>query len=271
MRIPTGFFLLCYPVLVSCAGTHSETEPLAERNYLTAAPAITSDGQINVVIEIPAGTNAKWEVTKETGRLEWEYKDGKPRVVQYLSYPGNYGMIPQTALPKELGGDGDPLDVLVLGAALPRGAILACRPIGVLRMQDDGERDDKILAVPASGPLSDVLDIKGLGRALRGSENDRGNLVHELQGSRTNRSSRGRRGRRSAIGDSGGGSILRGAVQEVSPQEGPNAPARRSRNQSASTPATRHGMIVFHSAAGDTVGTEDVARGVLDGTTTPGR
>ena len=46
----------------------------------------------------------------------------KPREVKYLGYPGNYGMIPRTLLPKELGGDGDPLDVIVLGPAVERGS-----------------------------------------------------------------------------------------------------------------------------------------------------
>jgi inorganic pyrophosphatase len=114
------------------------------------------------VVEIPAGTNDKWEVDKTTGRLHWELKNGVPRVVQYLAYPGNYGMVPRTALPRELGGDGDPLDVLVLGPAIERGAVITARPIGVLKLVDDGERDDKILAVPTEGPLSDVTDLETL-------------------------------------------------------------------------------------------------------------
>ena len=67
-----------------------------------------NQGLIHFVVEIPAGTNAKWEVDKATGGLHWEQKDGRPRVVQYLAYPGNYGMIPSTSLPYEIGGDGEP-------------------------------------------------------------------------------------------------------------------------------------------------------------------
>jgi inorganic pyrophosphatase len=69
--------------------------------------------------------------------------------VDYLGYPGNYGSIPGTALPKELGGDGDPLDVIVLGQAVPRGEIVDVRVIGVLKMLDGGEQDDKLIAVLA--------------------------------------------------------------------------------------------------------------------------
>jgi inorganic pyrophosphatase len=117
---------------------------------------------VNVVIEIPAGTNDKWEIDKTTGTLRWEHKDKKPRVVQYLAYPGNYGMIPRTSLPLELGGDGDPLDVLLLGPQVERGTLVRARPVAILRLVDDGERDDKILAVQTTGPFSDVDDINTL-------------------------------------------------------------------------------------------------------------
>ncbi len=55
-------------------------------NYLKGIEPINSDGTVNVVVEIPAGTNQKWEVSKKTGDIEWEFKKGKPRIVEYLSY-----------------------------------------------------------------------------------------------------------------------------------------------------------------------------------------
>jgi len=121
-----------------------------------------SSGLVHVVIEIPAGTNAKWEVSKETGRLVWEQRDGRPRVVAFLPYPGNYGFVPRTLLPKELGGDGDPLDVLVLGPAVPRGTVLAVRLLGVLAMQDGGETDGKLIAIPPDGPFGDLSSLADL-------------------------------------------------------------------------------------------------------------
>lgn len=115
---------------------------------LMAMGAINGDGSVRAIIEIPTGTSAKWEVSKEDPKaVYWEYKQGNPRVVKYLGYPGNYGAIPGTALPKELGGDGDPLDVIVLGQAAPRGEIVDVRVIGVLKMLDGGEQDDKLIAV----------------------------------------------------------------------------------------------------------------------------
>jgi len=111
---------------------------------------MNADGTVRAIVEIPTGTSAKWEVSKDDPKaVYWEYKDGQPRVVNYLGYPGNYGAIPGTALPKELGGDGDPLDVIVLGQAAPRGQIVDVRVIGVLKMLDGGEQDDKLLGVLA--------------------------------------------------------------------------------------------------------------------------
>ena len=123
---------------------------------------INADGSINVVVEIPAGTTAKWEVSKDDGSLQWEFKHGKPRVVQYLGYPGNYGMIPRTILAKEAGGDGDPLDVLVLGESVPRGSIVKAKVLGVLKFLDDGEQDDKIIAALEGAPFYELDTINEL-------------------------------------------------------------------------------------------------------------
>jgi inorganic pyrophosphatase len=131
-------------------------------NYLTGYPALSAPGIANVVVEIPAGTNAKWEVDKEDGALRWEFKNGAPRVVQYLPYPGNYGMIPRTLLPKELGGDGDPLDVIVLGPAVERGRVVRAHIVGVLNLLDGGEQDDKLLAVLDGSPLAGVRSVEEL-------------------------------------------------------------------------------------------------------------
>ena len=126
------------------------------KNFLTDYAPRNADGSINVVVEIPTGTVAKWEVTKPDGKLKWEFKKGVPRKVKYLGYPGNYGMLPRTLLSKQRGGDGDPLDVIVLGKAVPRGSIVKAKVIGVLKLLDGGETDDKIVAVMASSPLAKV-------------------------------------------------------------------------------------------------------------------
>lgn len=132
-------------------------------------PAKNIDGSINVLVEIPSGTNGKWEVNKETGNLDWEFKKGAPRVVQYLPYPSNYGMIPQTLSPEEIGGDGDPLDVLLLGEAVPRGAYVKGKLIGVMYMKDHGETDDKLLAVAEGSPFENVNSVSELAEQFPGT------------------------------------------------------------------------------------------------------
>jgi inorganic pyrophosphatase len=138
------------------------------KNFLKDIKPINSDGSINVVIEIPTGTTAKWEVDKEDGLLKWEFKNGKPRIVKYLGYPGNYGMIPQTLLSKELGGDGDALDVLVLGTSVPRGSVVKAKLIGVLKFLDGGEQDDKLLAVLSGTPFFEINNIQELDQNFKG-------------------------------------------------------------------------------------------------------
>lgn len=141
----------------------------SEKNLVTVMPAKNIDGSINVLVEIPSGTNGKWEVNKETGNLDWEFKKGAPRVVQYLPYPSNYGMIPQTLSPEEIGGNGDPLDVLLLGEAVPRGAYVKGKLIGVMYMKDHGETDDKLLAVAEGSPFENVNSVSELAEQFPGT------------------------------------------------------------------------------------------------------
>ena len=137
---------------------------------LTQLPAaVNADGSVNVLIEIAAGSNAKWQQDKAAPlQLEWEQQRGKLRQINYLAYPANYGIVSNTMLTKELGGDGDPLDVLVLGQALPQGSVQRVRLVAVMRMLDNGEQDDKLLAVPLSGVFSDVTDLAELQRQFPG-------------------------------------------------------------------------------------------------------
>ena len=95
---------------------------------------------IHVVIEIPAGgLPVKYEMDKESGAL---FVDRFLNTAMY--YPGNYGFIPHT-----LADDGDPCDVIVLNPTpVVPGAVIRARPIGVLLMEDEAGRDEKILAVP---------------------------------------------------------------------------------------------------------------------------
>ena len=111
-------------------------------------PAFATKG-INMVVEIPAGTNHKIEINKETGEFENDKIDGKTRIINFLPYPGNYGFIPSTLMDKARGGDGDALDILMIGESMKTGTVVPIEPIGVLLLKDNGELDTKLIAIPA--------------------------------------------------------------------------------------------------------------------------
>ena len=67
-------------------------------SYIDDIEPISISGNINAVIEIPSGTNDKFEVSKETGQIVQDIEDGLPRKIKYIAYPANYGMIPKTLL-----------------------------------------------------------------------------------------------------------------------------------------------------------------------------
>ena len=110
-----------------------------ERRWLEAA----RDGCIYVVIEIPRGSRNKYEIDHETGRVFLDR-----RLFTATTYPADYGFIPDT-----LGGDGDPLDALVLleDPVYP-GVWVEARPVGVLYMGDEAGEDAKLICVPPSEP-----------------------------------------------------------------------------------------------------------------------
>lgn len=108
--------------------------------------------EVNVIIENPVGgVPVKYEIDKESGA---------PIVDRFLhvamQYPGNYGFIPHT-----LSEDGDPVDVLIVGAIpVVPGAVVAVRPIGVLKMEDEAGGDEKIIAVPIDKLDPEFKDIQ---------------------------------------------------------------------------------------------------------------
>lgn len=108
--------------------------------------------EINVIIEIPANSDpVKYEVDKDTGALMVDRF-----MATAMFYPCNYGYIPNT-----LSEDGDPLDVLVpTPYPLINGAVIKCRPVGVLKMEDESGIDAKLIAVPVDKLSVLYRDIK---------------------------------------------------------------------------------------------------------------
>lgn len=119
----------------------------------------SAEGHLQMVVEIPAGTNKKVEYDYETNTFPTDVKNGAERVIDFLPYPGNYGFVPSTMMELARGGDGDAIDVLLLSESLPTGTIIKVLPIGILELQDSGETDSKIIVVPFDKSLR-VLKIK---------------------------------------------------------------------------------------------------------------
>ena len=106
---------------------------------------ITSDDyeHVNCIVEIPKGTNTKYEYDEILNVFKLERC-----LVSSLQYPINYGFIPQT-----IALDNDPLDVLVFNHdPIDRGTLVSCRVLGMLAFEDNGEIDNKLIAVPHWSP-----------------------------------------------------------------------------------------------------------------------
>lgn len=116
-------------------------QPAQAENVLSFKQSDKAPDEINTVIEIPAGSFTKYETDVDTGFIIVDRFQSMPVV-----YPANYGSITRTSAE-----DGDPLDVIVYTRApLHPGVIIKVRPIGVMKMIDGGDIDDKIVAVPVS-------------------------------------------------------------------------------------------------------------------------
>ena len=112
--------------------------------------------EINVIIEIPKDAEpVKYEVDKASGAIFVDRVLSTP-----MRYPCNYGYVPQT-----LGGDGDPLDALViLPLPLVPGSVIRCRPVGMLRMTDEAGADEKLVVAPIPKVFEGYAHISDIGQ-----------------------------------------------------------------------------------------------------------
>lgn len=122
-------------------------------------------GEVNAFIEIPLGSDIKYELDKEQGVMVADRF-----MFTAFHFPFNYGFIPNT-----LGQDGDPLDILLVGdKTLFPGTVVACNVIGLLEMEDEAGIDHKIIAVPTAkidpvyGAYNDITDVpEGIKNRMR--------------------------------------------------------------------------------------------------------
>lgn len=110
--------------------------------------------EMHVIVEIPKESHNKYEIDKATGLIKLDRAN-----YSSAAYPFDYGFVPQT-----LWDDGDALDVILMTTyPLNVGVLVAARPVGILRMIDGGDADDKVIAVPVEDKRwDDVQDIKDL-------------------------------------------------------------------------------------------------------------
>lgn len=113
---------------------------------------------VNAIIEIPKDSHVKYELDKETGMLSLDRF-----LYSAVHYPGDYGFVPQT-----LWEDGDPLDIIILtGRPVYPMTLVKARVIGILRMIDGNEKDDKVIAVYNADPrFAEIKDIKDVPKHL---------------------------------------------------------------------------------------------------------
>ena len=107
-------------------------------------------GIVNVVVEVPLGTIEKYEWNRRNLRMEIDRLEPTN-----MPEPVNYGFIPQT-----IGGDGDALDVFIISSAsIPTGTVIPAKIIGIMKFNDEGISDDKIVAVLEDSQYKDLADI----------------------------------------------------------------------------------------------------------------
>ena len=127
-------------------------------------PGAFEDGVVNVVVEIPAGSSHKIEWNREKAAFQLDRVE--PAI---FAKPTNYGFIPQT-----LDEDGDELDALIVTSEpLPTGIFLEAKIIGVMKFEDDGEVDDKVVVVPA--------DDRHSGNAVESLSDLPGQVVRQIE------------------------------------------------------------------------------------------
>ncbi len=117
------------------------------KDYYTL-PSMATETTVNAVVEIPAGTNKKYEYDETVNDFLVDKKNNKERIIDFLPYPANYGFIPSTLSNITMGGDGDALDILVISESLKTGSIIETIPIAILKLIDNSEMDYKIIAIP---------------------------------------------------------------------------------------------------------------------------
>ncbi len=165
------FFASCSNNEVGVEGLNQNKTNLISKEEIDYGklPFKNEKGNLTAVIEIPAGTNHKYEYNYSTQNFECEIRNGKPRVVNFLPYVGSYGFMPGTYMDPSIGGDGDALDILIIGESIKQGVIIEIKPIATILLLDDGKEDHKVIGVPLDPKLNiaNVNDYESLTEPMK--------------------------------------------------------------------------------------------------------
>lgn len=143
LRPPHLFFPL-FVFLASCLTDYA------------SLPIYSNTGQLQAVIEVPAGSNHQMRYDPESKSFVPVKRAGEDRVIDFLPYPGNYGFIPSTLVEDPENGDGQPVRVLVISESVPTGTVMEVVPLGTVLLDKAGKIEHTVVAVPAK-PSEQVL------------------------------------------------------------------------------------------------------------------
>jgi inorganic pyrophosphatase len=145
LKILNLFIVLSMTTMISARNEN-------DKNYGNVS-TFSDSNHINMIVEIPAGTNKKIEYEYTSNTFKIDTVNGEKRVINFLPYPANYGFIPSTIMDVSKGGDGDALDILLISESIETGTIIQVIPIAVIILNDSDENDSKIIAIPVDKNL----------------------------------------------------------------------------------------------------------------------
>jgi inorganic pyrophosphatase len=129
-------------------------------------PAMGADHNVNMVVEIPAGSAQVTVFNPETGLFEVELSNNQPRTIDFLPFPANFGFIPSTELNQSKKAINN-LPVLLLSESLPTATLIKIIPISVVKTDDHGELNQIIIAVPADAFMRILTSVDFAGLEMR--------------------------------------------------------------------------------------------------------
>ena len=139
-----------------------------EINFFKEINPINQDGSLNIIVEISVGDTIKRQLSEDKKKLEIEYNSTGKRLINYIPYPFNYGVIPQTLESFKIRADGDPLDVILIGSKKKKAELEEGNILGIIYMMDGMEIDNKILAISQQDIFLDINNIFDLEKKYPG-------------------------------------------------------------------------------------------------------